>query len=63
VLAFTVFFYDWAWNDAEEHFRRALALNPNSADTYWMYAQLVRVARQFVAYNPFNAQHHPSAGG
>lgn len=40
VLAFTVFFYEWGWKDAEEHFRRALALNPNSADTYWMYAHV-----------------------
>jgi TolB-like protein/Tfp pilus assembly protein PilF len=40
VLAFTTFWYDWEWSVAERHFKRALALDPESADTYWMYAHL-----------------------
>jgi TolB-like protein len=40
VLAFTVLWYDWDWHVAERHFKRALALNPDSADTWWMCAHL-----------------------
>lgn len=40
VLAFNVFWYGWEWTAAEKHFKRALELNPNSADTRWMYAHL-----------------------
>jgi len=40
VLAFTTFWYDWDWRLAEQHFKRAVALNPDSADTYWMYAHV-----------------------
>ncbi len=40
VLAFNIVWYEWAWNAAEEQFRRALELNPNSADTLWMHAHL-----------------------
>jgi eukaryotic-like serine/threonine-protein kinase len=28
----------WKWNEAEQEFRRALALNPNSANTHYFYA-------------------------
>jgi TolB-like protein/Flp pilus assembly protein TadD len=41
VLAFTTFWYDWDWRLAEQHFKRAMALNPHSADTCWMYAHLL----------------------
>jgi TolB-like protein/tetratricopeptide (TPR) repeat protein len=40
VLAFTTFWYDREWRLAEQHFKRAIALNPDSADTYWMYAHV-----------------------
>jgi TolB-like protein/Tfp pilus assembly protein PilF len=40
VLAFNTFWYEWAWDVAERHFKRALELDPNSADTHWMYAHL-----------------------
>jgi serine/threonine-protein kinase len=40
VLAFSMFWYEWDWSAAEKHFKRALQLNPNSADTHWMYAHL-----------------------
>jgi serine/threonine-protein kinase len=40
VAAFNCFWHEWDWSRAEEHFRRALQLNPNSADTHWMYAHL-----------------------
>ena len=40
VLAFHVYWFEWEWNTAEKHFARALELDPNSADTHWMYAHL-----------------------
>ena len=40
VLAFHVYWFEWDWEAAEKHFTRALKLDPNSADTYWMYAHL-----------------------
>jgi tetratricopeptide (TPR) repeat protein len=41
VLGFTIFWYDWNWTEAENQFRRALDLNPNSADTHWGYGHLL----------------------
>src|SRR5439155_27119409 len=38
VLGFTIFWYDWNWKEAENQFKRALELDPNSADTHWFYA-------------------------
>jgi len=40
VLAFNIFWHEWNWKAAERHFRRALHLDPNSADTRWMHAHL-----------------------
>jgi TolB-like protein len=40
VLAFTTFWYEWDWEGAERHFKRALELGPDSADAWWMYAHL-----------------------
>ena len=40
-LGFIMFWYDWNWSAAEEQFKRALELNPNSADTPWFYAHLL----------------------
>jgi TolB-like protein/Tfp pilus assembly protein PilF len=40
VLGFTIFWYDWDWAAAEKEFRRALELNPNSADAHWGFAHL-----------------------
>jgi TolB-like protein/Tfp pilus assembly protein PilF len=40
VLAFTTFWYEWDWEGAERHFKRALGLGPDSADAGWMYAHL-----------------------
>lgn len=40
VLGFNIFWHDWAWNTAETHMRRALELDPNSADAHWMFAHL-----------------------
>ena len=40
VLAFTAFWYDWDWHVAERHFKRALALDPDSVDTWSMCAHL-----------------------
>jgi serine/threonine-protein kinase len=41
VLAFHMYWFDWAWSAAEKHFGRALALDPNSVDTRWIYAHLL----------------------
>jgi serine/threonine protein kinase/tetratricopeptide (TPR) repeat protein len=32
------FCQEWKWNEAEQEFQRALALNPNSANTHYFYA-------------------------
>lgn len=41
VLAFNMFWHQWAWDTAEKHFRRALEVDPGSPDTRWMYAHLL----------------------
>jgi TolB-like protein/tetratricopeptide (TPR) repeat protein len=40
VLAFNIYWFEWAWDTTEWHFARALELDPDSADTLWMYAHL-----------------------
>ncbi|MGI9069592.1 MAG: protein kinase domain-containing protein [Pyrinomonadaceae bacterium] len=40
-LGFIIFWYDWDWNEAENQYKRALELNPNSADTHVVYAHLL----------------------
>jgi TolB-like protein/DNA-binding winged helix-turn-helix (wHTH) protein/Tfp pilus assembly protein PilF len=40
-LGFIVFWYDWDWNEAEKQCRRALELDPNSADSHLVYAHLL----------------------
>jgi tetratricopeptide (TPR) repeat protein len=37
----SLFWYDWNWNEAENQFRRALDLNPNSPITHVLYAHLL----------------------
>ena len=41
VLGFTIFWYEWNWNEAENQFKRALELNPNSANTHLYYSHLL----------------------
>ncbi|MDQ3666610.1 MAG: protein kinase [Acidobacteriota bacterium] len=38
VLGFTISWFDWDWIAAENQFKRALELNPNSAEAHWVYA-------------------------
>src|SRR5256885_17224737 len=55
---------DWDWAGAEQHFRRALELNPSNADIHHDYAHLLLVMRRdresvaeterAVALDPFN---------
>jgi TolB-like protein/Tfp pilus assembly protein PilF len=40
-LGFIISWYDWDWNAAENHLKRALELNPNDADAHWFYAHLL----------------------
>jgi tetratricopeptide (TPR) repeat protein len=40
-LGHIIFWYDWDWKAAENHYKRALELNPNSADAHWVYAHLL----------------------
>jgi TolB-like protein/Flp pilus assembly protein TadD len=35
-IAVIRFLFDWNWRAAETHLRRAVALNPSSAQSYWM---------------------------
>lgn len=42
-LARITFFHDWDWQVAEQHFRRALALNPNSAEAHSGFAMFLAV--------------------
>ena len=37
-LAYALIYYDWDWPEAEKHLRRALELNPSSADAHLVYA-------------------------
>ncbi len=50
VLAFSIYWFEWAWDAAESHFAHALELDPRSADTLWMYAHV-----------PSNAGRHDQA--
>ena len=65
-LGVTMFWYDWNWNEAENQYKRALELNPNSADTHLYYAHLlsntgrhadalaeIKRARELDPYSPF----------
>ncbi len=40
-LGMTIFWGEWKWEEAENQFKRALELNPNSADTHLFYAHLL----------------------
>ncbi|MEO7660687.1 MAG: tetratricopeptide repeat protein, partial [Pyrinomonadaceae bacterium] len=41
VLGFTIFWYDWDWEAAENQFKRALELDPNNADAHIFYGHLL----------------------
>ncbi|HSK71270.1 MAG TPA: tetratricopeptide repeat protein, partial [Pyrinomonadaceae bacterium] len=41
VFGWILFWYDWNWREAENQFRRALELDPNSADAHEAYAHLL----------------------
>ena len=45
-LGVTMFWYDWNWNESENQYKRALELNPNSADTHLYYAHLLSNMRR-----------------
>jgi DNA-binding winged helix-turn-helix (wHTH) protein/TolB-like protein/Tfp pilus assembly protein PilF len=40
-LAMTIFWGEWNWNEAENQFRRALELSPNSANAHLFYSHLL----------------------
>lgn len=40
-LGMTIFWYDWNWQLAEDHFKRALELDPNSASAHLFYSHLL----------------------
>jgi serine/threonine-protein kinase len=40
-LAMTIFWFDWNWQLAEDHFQRALVLDPNSASAHLFYSHLL----------------------
>jgi eukaryotic-like serine/threonine-protein kinase len=37
-LAFIEYFHEWRWNEADEHFRRAIELDPQYDTAHWWYA-------------------------
>ncbi len=39
-------FYEWRWEEAEQHFLRALELNPSCPTMHWWYAHLLRATRR-----------------
>jgi len=57
-------YHDWNWADAEREYLHALQLNPNRADAYWGYAEVlasigrldeaVMKARRSVQLDPFS---------
>ena len=46
-LAFSMLTYNWDWQTAKKEFRRALELNPNSADARWGYSWYLSAMGQF----------------
>jgi DNA-binding winged helix-turn-helix (wHTH) protein/tetratricopeptide (TPR) repeat protein len=40
-LGMTIFWGEWKWEEAENQFKRALELNPNSGDAHLFYAHLL----------------------
>jgi len=45
-LAWTLFIYDWQWDDAEREFRRAIELNPRYASAHQWFAFLLAARGQ-----------------
>lgn len=52
LLAIALFFNDWDWKGAETEFRRALAMEPNSATTQIYYALFLTLAGRSVEARP-----------
>lgn len=46
-LAFSLWFYDWDFPRAEQHFLRALELDPNNVDAHHWYSQLLMTSGRF----------------
>ncbi len=46
-LAYAEWFHDWDWASAEREFKRAVALNPNSAVTHSRYAECLQTRARF----------------
>lgn len=40
-LGWIIFWYDWNWRESENHFKRALAIDPNNADSHLGYSHLL----------------------
>ena len=41
ILGWIAFWYEWNWSAAEDHFRRALKVDPNDAESHLGYAHLL----------------------
>jgi TolB-like protein len=46
-LGYIAFAYDWSWPRAEQHFQRAIALNPDDAETRGWYSDLLYVLSRY----------------
>jgi TolB-like protein/Tfp pilus assembly protein PilF len=57
--------HEWKWAEAEQTFRRAIALNPRSADAHWRYAHSVllplRRFEEAIAENRYATSIDPSS--
>lgn len=65
-------FFEWEWEDAEQHYQRALEVNPNYAKAYLGYGvylvvlgrhqEAIRMAQQAVEVDPLSASTLGAAG-
>jgi len=46
-LAYALWFSDWDWSSAENEFKRAIALNPNSAISHSRYSECLQTRARF----------------
>lgn len=72
LLGFATSVYDWEWPQAEQYFKRALELNPNSSRTHFHYAQYLNWVgkneealekqRRLIELDPLNPESHWNLG-
>ncbi len=71
-LGYATSVYDWDWARAEEHFKRALELNPNSPRAHFYYAhflsfvcrteEVISMQHRLLEIDPLNPESHWNMG-